>query len=193
MLATDRFSGRGLRRLLKNPLLQAEVVMEPLARQELQELARHGQIVLLSMDQTDIEARSLALAWIPEQGAAHIGFEHQRNALEQVLDWLLTGAKVMLSADRYYRSAELFKWLGGTWDYCDGLPRRRARVLDSGACAWVGTIQSIVPQRSKKTHAQTDPNHWSFRKLYRSGVSWFKRELHRLKRCLQNDLPLVFL
>jgi hypothetical protein len=42
----------------------------------------------------------------------------------------------------------------------------------------------------KKTQAQTDPNHLSFRKLYRSAVSWFKRGLRRLKRCLQNDLPL---
>ncbi len=68
-----------LRRLLKNPLLQAEVVMEPLARQELREAARDGQIVLLSMDQTDIGDRmavlmvcvrigdrSLPLAWIAE-------------------------------------------------------------------------------------------------------------------------------
>lgn len=42
----------------------------------------------------------------------------------------------------------------------------------------------------KKTQAQTDPDHWSFRKLYRSAVSWFKRGLRRLMRCLQNDLPL---
>jgi len=36
----------------------------------------------------------------------------------------------------------------------------------------------------KKAHAQTDPNHWSFRKLYRSAVSWFTRGLRHLKRCL---------
>jgi hypothetical protein len=41
----------------------------------------------------------------------------------------------------------------------------------------------------KKTQAQTDPDHWSFRKLYRRLVSWFTRGLRRLKRCLQNDLP----
>ena len=34
-----------LRRLLKNPLLQGEAVMEPLARQELEEAARNGQVV----------------------------------------------------------------------------------------------------------------------------------------------------
>ena len=42
----------------------------------------------------------------------------------------------------------------------------------------------------KKTQTQTDPDHWSFRKLYRSAVSWFTRGLRRLKRCLQNSLPL---
>jgi hypothetical protein len=42
----------------------------------------------------------------------------------------------------------------------------------------------------KKTQQQTDPDHWSFRKLQRSLLSWFKRGLRRLMRCLQNDLPL---
>jgi len=42
----------------------------------------------------------------------------------------------------------------------------------------------------KKTQAQSDPDHWSFKKLYRSMVSWFTRGLRRLKRCLQNNLPL---
>jgi hypothetical protein len=41
-----------------------------------------------------------------------------------------------------------------------------------------------------KTRAQNDSKHWSFRKLYRSLVSFFTRGLRRLKRCLQNDLPL---
>ncbi len=120
-----------LRRLLKNPLLQTKVVMEPLARQELQEAAGHGQIVLLSMDQTDIGDRmavlmvcvrmgdrSLPLAWIAEEGAANIGFEGQRIVLERVLAWLPRGAKVMLSADRFYPSAELFEWLARhDWHY----------------------------------------------------------------------------
>jgi hypothetical protein len=46
-----------LRRFLKNPLVQGEVVMEPLARQELEEAARHGQVVQLSLDQTDLGDR----------------------------------------------------------------------------------------------------------------------------------------
>ena len=81
-----------LRRLLKNPLLQGEAVMERLARQALEEAARNGQTLLLSMDQTDlgnrmavlmvclrVGDRSLPLAWIAEAGAANIGFEGQRG------------------------------------------------------------------------------------------------------------------
>ncbi len=108
-----------LRRLLKNPLLRGEMVMEPLARQELEEAARNGQIVLLSMDQSDlgdrmavlmvcvrVGDRSLPLAWIAEEGAANIGFEGQRIVLERVWAWLPAGAAVWLSADRFYPSAE---------------------------------------------------------------------------------------
>ena len=82
-LETERQDMReqGLRRLSKNPLLDCEAVMEPVARQERQEAARNGQIVLLSMDQTDlgdrmavlmvslrVGDRSLPLAWIAEEG-----------------------------------------------------------------------------------------------------------------------------
>jgi hypothetical protein len=113
-----------LRRLLKNPLLKSEGVMDPLARQELTRAARNGQTVLLSMDQTDlgdrmavlmvsvrVGDRALPLAWIAEMGAANLGFEKQRAVLEWVLVWLPEGADVVLLADRCYPSVELFAWL----------------------------------------------------------------------------------
>ena len=113
-----------LRRLLKNPLLQSEAMMDPLARQELKAASRNGQILLLSMDQTDlgdrmavlmvcvrIGDRSLPLAWIAEEGAANIGFESQCIVLERIRRWLPVGVAVMLLADRFYPSAALFAWL----------------------------------------------------------------------------------
>jgi hypothetical protein len=113
-----------LRRLLKNPLLRSEVVIEPWARQALERAARYGQTVLLSLDQTDlgnrravlmvcvrVGDRSLPLAWTAAVGAAHIGFEGQRLILEWVLAWLPAGAEVLLSADRFYPSVALFAWL----------------------------------------------------------------------------------
>jgi len=42
----------------------------------------------------------------------------------------------------------------------------------------------------KKARQQTDPNHWSVRKAYRSMLSWFKRGLRLLLRCAQTSLPV---
>ncbi len=120
-----------LRRLLKNPLLESAAVMAPFAREELAQASGHGQTVLLSMDQTDlgdrmavlmvsvrVGDRALPLAWIAEAGAANIGFEGQRQVLEQVLAWLPMPAEVLLSADRFYPSMELFDWLHAHgWSY----------------------------------------------------------------------------
>lgn len=62
--------------------------------------------------------RSLPLAWLAEAGAANIGFAGQRRVLEQVVGWLPGGASVMLLADRFYPSAELFAWLHRQgWQY----------------------------------------------------------------------------
>lgn len=120
-----------LRRLLKNPLLRAAAVMEPFAREALARAAWHGQTVRLSLDQTDlgdrmailmvalcVGDRALPLAWLAAAGPANIGFEGQRTVLEQVLAWLPAGVKVLLSADRFYPSADLFAWLSGHgWGY----------------------------------------------------------------------------
>jgi hypothetical protein len=120
-----------LRRLLKNPLLRPTAVMEPLAREALSRAAQNGQIVLLTMDQTDlgnrmtllmvalrVGDRALPLAWRAEEGAANIGFVGQQPLLEQVRSWLPAGAKVLLSADRFYPSVALFGWLHvSRWSY----------------------------------------------------------------------------
>ena len=297
-----------LRRLLKNPLLTSAVVMEPFAQEELAQAVRNGQSVLLSMDQTDlgnrmavlmvslrVGDRALPLAWLAEAGAANIGFEGQRKLLEQVRAWLPEGVEVLLLADRFYPSADLFIWLDAQgWGYRlrlkgnlladpgfgdevttgalaqdrqerylpgvrlfapgvltnigilheTGHPEpwiiamdckpTRAAVLDYGArwaiepmfsdfkgrgfeledsqlehadrlerlilimslamywCVRVGRDDAVhcPTPLEKKSQAQSDPNHWSFKKLHRSFVSWFTRGLRRLKRCLQNNLPL---
>lgn len=53
----------------------------------------------------------LATAWLAETGAANIGFNGQKRLLEQVLAWLPTRVSVLLSADRFYPSIDLFEWL----------------------------------------------------------------------------------
>lgn len=120
-----------LRRLLKSPALRCETVMAPFAQAALKQAGQNGQIILLSMDQTDlgdrmgvlmitvrVGDRSLPLAWLAEEGAANIGFAKQKILLDGVLPWLPDGAKVMLLADRFYPSIGLFQWLNAqAWHY----------------------------------------------------------------------------
>ncbi|HYQ93003.1 MAG TPA: transposase [Candidatus Competibacteraceae bacterium] len=111
------------RRLLKNPLLDSPVVLEPFARTELGEAARNGQTVILSLDQTalgdrfavlrlalQVGDRSLPLAWVVEAGAATIGFAGQQGLLERVRAWLPPDTAGLLLGDRFYPSAAFFTW-----------------------------------------------------------------------------------
>jgi hypothetical protein len=150
-----------LRRLLKNPLLLATAVMEPFAREALAKAARNGQTVLLSMDQTDlgdrmavlmvglrVGDRALPLAWLAEEGPANIGFEGQRTVLEQVLAWLPAGAKVLLSADRFYPSADLFAWLDAHgWGYRLRLKGNLLADAGHGDAATTGGLARGVTER----------------------------------------------
>src|SRR5512134_2004430 len=149
-----------LRRLLKNPLLESPAILEPWARAVLGEAARHGQTVLLSLDQTDLGERfavlmlavrvgdrSLPLAWRVEVGAANIGFAGQQEVLERVRGWLPRGAAVLLLADRFYPGAELFTWLHRHgWQY-----RLRVKgnlTVDTGFSeTTTGALAQGVPER----------------------------------------------
>lgn len=298
---------QGLRRLLKNPLLDSPVILEPFARTALEAAARNGQTVILSLDQTDwgdrfavlmvalqMGDRSLPLAWQVEAGAAHSGFAGQQVLLERVRAWLPPDAAVLLLGDRFYPSAELFAWLhqhgwhyrlrlkgnltvatgsceATTGELADGVTERylpdvrlfncgvptnlgilheagheepwiiamdcrptQAAVRDYGArwvieptfsdfksrgfqledtqlqapdrldrlilimtlamygCVRVGRHDALYNPTplEKKAQAQTDPNHWSVKKVWRSLLSWFKRGLRLLRRRLQTDQPL---
>jgi hypothetical protein len=148
------------RRLLKNPLLDSPVSLEPFARTVLEEAARHGQTIILSREQTDrgnrfavlmlavqVGDRLLPLAWGVEAGAAHIGFTGQPVLLERVRAWLPPDAAVWLLGDRFYPSAELFTWLpphGGPY-------RRRLKGnlrVDTGFCeATPGELADGVTER----------------------------------------------
>ena len=132
-LETERADMREqwLRRLLKNPRVDRGEILAPFARSVLRQASEGGQTLQLLMDQTDlgdkvailmlsvrVGHRALPLAWTVEAGAANIGWEGQRTLLEQVKAWLPAGVAVMLLADRFYPSANLFSWLQGEgWCY----------------------------------------------------------------------------
>lgn len=81
-------------------------------------------MVWLSLDQSDlgdgmavlmvavrVGDRPLPLAWCAKEGAANLGWEAQRWLLERVRAWMPPGARVGLSADRFYSSVALLEWL----------------------------------------------------------------------------------
>lgn len=120
-----------LRRLLTSPALHCEAVIEPFAQEALRHAGQNGQTILLSLDQTDLGDRmavlmltvrlgdrSLPLLWIAEAGTANMGFAKQKALLDKVQEWIPNGAAVMLLADRFYPSVELFQWLKiRNWHY----------------------------------------------------------------------------
>ena len=309
-IATERTDMRQqwIARLLANRLLQSVVIMEPLARHRLGEAAANGQVIALSMDQTDIGDRfailmvsvrvgdrALPLIWSVEAGAANLGWEAQRALLQIVAGWLPAGAPVLLAADRFYPSAALIAWLqarnwgyrlrlkgnhvvdvgradvastaelarGATyrgevgarlfehgietnigiwhepghpepWIIAMDCPPTLAAVRDYGLRWGIEPMFSDFKSRGfgledtqlrysirvdhlvlimtlamywctetgyrdahdaptpleKTAAAQTDPKHWSFRKLARSCLSWFQRGLRKLLRLAEIGRPL---
>lgn len=118
--------------------------MAPFAGASLRKALQQGQVLLLSLDQTDfgnrmavlmitlrVWDRSLTLAWLAEAGAANIGFAQQQIVLAQVLAWIPVGGQVMLLADRFYPSAGLFQWLQ-TQDWQYRLRLKNNLVVDPG-------------------------------------------------------------
>ena len=80
-LETERADMREqwLRRLLKNPLIASPALLEPWGRQALEEASRHGQRLLLSLDQTDLGNRFavLMLGLVIGDRAHHLSVLHR--------------------------------------------------------------------------------------------------------------------
>jgi hypothetical protein len=107
-------------RLLGNPLVISDAIMEPFAREALERAAADGQPVVLILDQLSDRhqvlmlavrygERALPLAWRVEETEGAIGFEIQKAVLEAVAPWL-PAAKVRLMGDRFYGTADRIGW-----------------------------------------------------------------------------------
>jgi hypothetical protein len=110
-------------RLLGNPLVISDAIMEPFAREVLERAAAGGEPLSLILDQSQMSERhqvlmlalrwgerALPLAWRVEQTDGAIGFEIQRSLLGAVAPWLPEQAKVRLLGDRFYGTADLIGW-----------------------------------------------------------------------------------
>ena len=131
--AADRTDMRyqWITRLLGNPLVVSDEIMEPFAREVLEQASALGNAVVLILDQSKFSdrhqvlmlalrfgERAVPLAWRIEVTEGAIGFETQKALLEAVAPWLPEGARVRLMGDRFYGTANLIGWCQErTWDY----------------------------------------------------------------------------
>ncbi len=118
-------------RLLGNPLVLSDEIMEPFAREVLEQAVTEGQPVVLILDQSKLSdrhqvlmlalrygERALPLAWRVATTEGAIGFATQKALLEAVAPWIPAGAPVRLMADRFYGTADLISWCQDrNWGY----------------------------------------------------------------------------
>ena len=108
-------------RLLGNPLVISDAIMEPFAREVLDQATSRGDAVVLILDQSKVSERhqvlmlalrfgQRALAWRVETTDGASGFAVQKALLEAVVPWLRAGAAVRLMGDRFYGTADLISW-----------------------------------------------------------------------------------
>ena len=118
-------------RLLGNPLVISDAIIEPFAREVLERAGADGAPLGLILDQSKVSdrhqvlmlalrwgERALPLAWRVEETEGAIGFETQKALLEVVVPWLPAPARVRLLGDRFYGTADLIGWCQQRgWDY----------------------------------------------------------------------------
>jgi Transposase DDE domain len=110
-------------RLLGNPLVISDEIMEPFAREVLEQAIGANKPIVLIMDQSKLSdrhqvlmlavrygERALPLAWRVEATEGAIGFATQKALLEAVAPWVPAGATVRLMGDRFYGTADLIGW-----------------------------------------------------------------------------------
>jgi len=168
-------------RLLGNPLVVSDEIMEPFAREVLEQASALGNAVVLILDQSKFSdrhqvlmlalrfgERAVPLAWRIEATEGAIGFETQKALLEAVAPWLPEGARVRLMGDRFYGTANLIGWcqertyrlrLKGNLTVFDG-----AETTTTAACAEKRTfyLEDVeLTARRVRTHIGIihDPGH----------------------------------
>jgi hypothetical protein len=170
-------------RLLGNPLVVSDEIMEPFAREVLEQAAVRGGPVVLILDQSKLSERhqvlmlalrygerALPLAWRVETTEGAIGFAVQQALLEAVAPWVPAGAAVRLMGDRFSGTADLIGWCQDhDWGYRLRL-KGNLVVFDAttktttGACARDGRfyLEDVdLTGRRARTHIGIlqDPGH----------------------------------
>jgi hypothetical protein len=183
--AADRTDMRyqWITRLLGNPLVISDEIMEPFAREVLKQAAAEGKAVVLILDQSKFSERhqvlmlalrfgerAVPLAWRVEATEGAIGFETQRALLDAVAPWLPDGARVRLMGDRFYGTADLIGWCQERgWDYrlrlkgnltvFDGIEATTTAACAKDRVFWLEDVE--LTARRVRTHIGIihDPGH----------------------------------
>src|SRR3954463_6121713 len=118
-------------RLLGNPLVVSDAIMEPFSREVLERAAVTGEPLSLILDQSKMSdrhqvlmlalrwgERALPLAWRVEETDGAIGVDTQKALLDAGAARLPERTAVRLMGDRFYGTADLIGWCQErTWDY----------------------------------------------------------------------------
>ena len=151
-----------IERQLKNDEIVPDAVIKPYALEVIGRLAASGQTVVLQMDQSHINdtnevlmlsvrlrKRALPVAWRVRSTQGNIGFPMQKELLNSVLAWLPDNVKIMLSADRFYGTAQLVEWCQKAgWGYRIRLKGNLTLTHDGGEIT-TGDVAARIPKGVK--------------------------------------------
>jgi hypothetical protein len=126
---SDEERYRYINRWLANDKINCDAVLEGFIPELVQLLHQAGQIVVLSMDQSQVSKefeclmvslrvgeRAIPVSWRVIKTKGEIGFDIQKILLQAVFDKMPTSVKIVLMADRFYGTPALislcqkFKW-----------------------------------------------------------------------------------
>lgn len=126
---SDEERYRYINRWLANDKINCDAVLDGFIPELVQLIHQNGQIVVLSIDQSQINKefeclmvslrvgeRAIPIAWRVIKTQGEIGFNIQKPLLQTVFDKMPRGVKVVLMADRFYGTPALillcqtFKW-----------------------------------------------------------------------------------
>jgi Transposase DDE domain len=110
-------------RFLANPLILPIRIMGGFVPEVLQKLSANQEIMVLMLDQSKIcdgfeclmvsvrfGNRAIPIAWHVKETEGAIGFAEQKVLLDSVATMIPVGIEIMLSADRFYGTANLIEW-----------------------------------------------------------------------------------
>lgn len=117
-------------RFLANPLVDCTTIMSAIAEPLIKQLSQDKTLVLI-IDQTTVYGgeellmisarfgeRALPLLWKAKQKKGNIGFEEQKQLIDQVSNWIPYGTRVILLGDRFYGTIDLIAYCRAKgWDY----------------------------------------------------------------------------